>query len=84
MFEESNELGLYVNEQHMYLPTYSFMSKISDVSNDVIAEIDKSAMCNLPCSEHVSPRYPGAQLHVLLATQTPVLLAHGGLQTMPL
>ena len=38
-------------------------------------------LCSLPCSEHVSPKYPGAQLHVLLATQTPVPLAHGGLQT---
>ena len=37
--------------------------------------------CSLPCSEHVSPKYPGAQLHVLLATQTPVPLAHGGLQS---
>ena len=37
--------------------------------------------CSLPCSEHASPKYPGAQLHVLLATQTPVPLAHGGLQT---
>ena len=46
--------------------------------NDAVAEIDKSAVCNLPCSEHVPPKYPGAQLHVLLATQTPVPLAHGG------
>ena len=38
-------------------------------------------LCSIPCSEHVSPKYPGAQLHVLLATQTPVPLAHGGLQT---
>ncbi len=38
-------------------------------------------LCSLPCSEHVSPKYPGAQLHVLLATQTPVPFAHGGLQT---
>ena len=50
-------------------------------SRMIHVELLNCVLCSLPCSEHVSPKYPGAQLQVLLATQTPVPLAHGGLQT---
>ena len=36
-------------------------------------------IADLPCSVHLSPWYPAAQLHVSFATQTP--FSHGGSHT---
>ena len=76
-----DQLSLCANEQCIRLPTYFCTCMTPSWMLMRQVEVLLTVLCSLPCSEHVSPKYPGAQLHVLLATQTPVPLAHGGLQT---
>ena len=75
-----DQLSLCVNKQCIYY-TYPPILVRTYMAWMLVDTCTVHVLCSLLWSEHVSPKYPGAQLHVLLATQTPVPLAHGGLQT---